>query len=117
MDKSLYEVLASLCKSKGITAYRMCKDLELQPSLMTDLKAGRRKGVSADTASKIANYFNVSLDYLLSKEKAKEDDRLAEYLEELRNREEMRMLFDLAKGASKEDVEKAVRIIEALSKK
>lgn len=42
-----------------------------------------------------------------------EDEELTEYLEELKNRPEMRMLFSLTKGATKEDVEKAVRIIEA----
>ena len=39
-----------------------------------------------------------------------------EYLEELKNRPEMRMLFSLAKGATKEDIEQAVKIIEALKK-
>ena len=43
-----------------------------------------------------------------------EDKVLNEYLEELKNRSEMRMLFKLAKGATKEEVEKAVKIIEAL---
>lgn len=46
---------------------------------------------------------------------SKEDDELREYLEELKNRDEMRMLFKLAKNATKEDVEKAVKIIEALT--
>lgn len=46
--------------------------------------------------------------------KLTDDEELQEYLEELKNRSEMRMLFSLAKGATKEDVEKAVKIIEAL---
>ena len=37
-----------------------------------------------------------------------------EYLEELRTRPEMKMLFQLTKDATKEDVEKAVRVIEAM---
>ena len=32
----------------------------------------------------------------------------------LRTRPEMKMMFQLAKGATKEDVEKAVRVIEAM---
>lgn len=44
------------------------------------------------------------------------DVELGEYLEMLRNRSECRMLFSLAKEATKEDVEKAVAIIEALRK-
>jgi len=45
-----------------------------------------------------------------------QDPELTAYLEELRTRPEMRMLFSVAKGASKADVEKAVAIIEALRK-
>lgn len=45
-----------------------------------------------------------------------DDPNLTSYLEELRTRPEMRMLFSVAKGATKEDVEKAVAIIEALRK-
>ena len=41
-----------------------------------------------------------------------EDDELTEYLNELHKRPEMKMLFKVAKKASKEDVEKAVKIIE-----
>lgn len=41
-------------------------------------------------------------------------DELLEYLEQLKNRPEMRMLFSLAKGATKEDVDKAIAIIKAL---
>lgn len=45
-----------------------------------------------------------------------DDEELTEYLEILKNRPEIRMLFQLSKDATKEDVEKAVRIIEALRK-
>jgi hypothetical protein len=41
---------------------------------------------------------------------------VVELLTELRDRPEMRMLFKLAKGATREDVEQAVKIIEALRK-
>lgn len=42
------------------------------------------------------------------------DTILNDFLEELKNREECRMLFSLTKGATKEDVMRAVAIIEAL---
>ena len=44
------------------------------------------------------------------------DPELTEYLEELRTRDEMRMLFSITKGATKEDVMRTVAIIEALSR-
>ena len=42
----LYNNIVSLCESKGITGYRMCKEIGIQPSILTDLKMGRkdRKG-------------------------------------------------------------------------
>lgn len=65
---SLYNALVELCEHKGITPYRMCKDTGIQPSVMTDLKMGRRRTVKAETAAKLANYFHVSVEYLLGNE-------------------------------------------------
>lgn len=46
----------------------MCKDTGVQPSVMTDLKMGRRQTVKAETAARLAAYFGVSVDYLLGNE-------------------------------------------------
>ena len=51
----LYHILAHLCEKRQITPYRMCKDTGIQPSVMTDLKMGRRKTVKAETAARLAN--------------------------------------------------------------
>ena len=118
---NLYNVIAQLCETKGISGYRLCKEIGIQPSILTDLKVGRRNGVTAITAQKIASYFGVSVGYLLSEEEKEKplingDEELTEYVEMLKNRPECRMLFQLSKNATKEDVEAAVRIIEALRK-
>ena len=55
----LYHILAQLCNQHQITPYRMCKDTGIQPSVMTDLKKGRRQTVKAETAARLANYFGV----------------------------------------------------------
>lgn len=65
---NLYERLDALCKERGIKGARMCRDLGISKSLMTDLKSGRKKTVNADTAQKIASYFEVSVGYLLGEE-------------------------------------------------
>ena len=62
---NLYETIQTLCQQKDIRPGRMCADLHISRGLMTDLKMGRKKTVSADTAQKIANYFGVSVGYLL----------------------------------------------------
>ena len=62
---NLYETIQSLCKEKGIRPGRLCDDLGLSRGLMTDLKMGRKKGLSAATAQRIAAYLGVSVSTLL----------------------------------------------------
>ena len=64
----LYENIAGLCTDRGITAYKLCTDLGMRNSVISDLKTGRKKGLNAETLSKIADYFGVSVDYLLGNE-------------------------------------------------
>ncbi len=118
---TFYERVIELSAQKGVSGSRVCLELGLSKSTLSDIKAGRKKGVSAETAQKFANYFGVTVGYLLGEEEKdkpliNEDEELTEYVEMLKNRPECRMLFQLSKNATKEDVEAAVRIIEALRK-
>ena len=70
--------------------------------------------IPSDKIEAIAKALDTTPAYLMGWNENNADSELQEYLEELKNRPEMRMLFSLAKGATKEDVEKAVKIIEAL---
>ena len=74
---TLYERIADLCDQRGIKGYRLCKDIEIQPSILTDLKNGRKKGISTDYAVRIATYFGVSVDYLLGNEAETEQKKIA----------------------------------------
>lgn len=68
---TLYERIVALCKKKGITASKMCLELGLSKSTMSDMKSGRKKGLSTDNAQKIADYFDVPVGYLLTGEEKK----------------------------------------------
>ena len=61
----LYENIIALCEKKGIKGGKMCSDLGLSKGLLSDLKSGRRSGVSAVTAQRIASYFDISVGMLL----------------------------------------------------
>ena len=65
---NLYKTIAELCEAKGIKGGKLCTDIGISKGLLTDLKMGRRTGVSAVTAQKIASYFGVSVGYLLGEE-------------------------------------------------
>lgn len=80
---SLYERLKSLCEQRGITGYKMCKDCDVQPSIVTDLKMGRRKGLRADTAARIAAYFGVTVDYLLGNDDSPAQDQTPAHVDAL----------------------------------
>lgn len=115
-----YDIFLQLCDEKGVKPTRVALDLGYSKNAATKWKTGSIPSGAA--LQKLADYFGVSVDYLLGNEEKTSadtlsaDDELAIYLDELKNRKEMRMLFKLASGATKEDVEKAVAIIEALSK-
>ena len=66
--ESLFDRIQSLCEEKGIRPGRLCNELGISRSVMTDLKMGRKKTVNAETAQKIAGFLGVSVGYLLGQE-------------------------------------------------
>ena len=115
----LYNRIYELCQDEGISIGKMCKDLSISRGNLTELKMERIKTLKTENLTKISEYFGVSVDYLLGKEQKEkplvnDDEELTEYLEQLRTRPELKMMFQLTKDATKEDVEKAVKVIEAM---
>ena len=49
----LYEKISQLCEQRGVTRYKMCKEIGMQPSILTDLKMGRQSGLSASKNAKV----------------------------------------------------------------
>ena len=103
---------------RGKTQNDLVRDLEITASTVSDWANGK-KYPRVDKMQMLADYFGILKSDLTEEHQESEltdDIELQEYLEELKNRSEMRMLFSLAKGATKEDVMQAVKIIEALQK-
>jgi len=131
----MYKRINSLCKEKGTNVTAMCKALNVARSSLSELNRGRTKSLSYDYISKIANYFNVNPDYIAGKTEQKEkpaqnvqvrdendnivvlDKETRDLIDSLRSKPEMKMLFSVSKGATKEDIIRTVKIIEALKDK
>ena len=64
----LYSNIHALCEKEGIKNGTLCANIGIRRSFLSELKAGRTKSLSAEVLSKIAAYFNVSVDYLLTGE-------------------------------------------------
>lgn len=76
---TLYENIIHLCELRGIKGGKMCVDLGISKSLLSDLKAGRKRSINMDTAEKIAKYFDVPVGALLSDSSETQGQKLADY--------------------------------------
>ena len=116
----LYDRIERLCDDRDLSVTELCRRAGVSRAALSDLKMGRKQGLSAQSLTKIAASLDITVDRLLGKEPdplINEDPELTEYLQMLKTRPECRMLFQLSKDASREDVEASVRIIEALRNK
>jgi len=108
---SIYERITKLCNEKDITGYRLAKDLGLSPGFITDLKSGRLKGMSAVKANKVANYFGVTVDYLLNGEEKTPDTDSVERKED----EQLKLADSLFESLSEEDRTLALAFLKKLA--
>lgn len=113
----LYKNIKDLCETRGVSVSKMCVDIGVSKSLMSNLKNHRAESLSAKSIEKIANYLGCSTDELFVGQKEKPattGDELAEYLEDLRERPETRALLEASRGMTKEQVEKMADFARAL---
>jgi transcriptional regulator with XRE-family HTH domain len=106
--------LKELRIGNDLSQSELAENLGIAQNTLSQYENGKREPDIA-TLNIIANYFGVTTDYLIGRNII-EDEELTEYLQELKSRPEMKMLFKLSKNATKEDIEKTVKIIEALKK-
>lgn len=92
---NLYENIHALCKERKITPGGLCGELGFRRSVLSDLKNGRKKSLDTTTLIKIAEYFGVSVDYLLTGEETKN----APTPEDKRNIDEQKLKVAFFRGA------------------
>ena len=110
------ETLSRRRRERGLTQAELGARLGISKSAVSMYECGNREP-ELDLLRAMADLFGVSESVLLGRPEndlVNADPELTEYLQQLRDRPELRMLFSLTKNATKQDVEAAVRIIEAL---
>ena len=115
-----YDIFTKLCAEFDVKPCPMLESIGIKKSAASNWKSRKTKPTNTNL-QKIADYFGVTVEYLKGDTEPKKplvnnDEELTDYLQELKDREEMRMLFSVTKTCTKEEVEQAVRIIEALRK-
>ena len=106
-----FEIVKDLCEKQGISLNTLEEKLELGKNSFYGLK---RNQPSAERLQQIADYFNVSTDYLLGRTEnpniAKDGDASAPL--DLRDIAAQSMLFD-GKPLSEEDIDFITAVLEA----
>lgn len=119
--QKMYEIFEQLLQSRGISAYKFCKETGISQSTISTWKA-KRNLISGEIAKKIADYFSVSIDFLTTgKEKEGEkyylNEETAKAAQEIFENKKLRVLFDAARDATPEDLETTYNMLMALKKK
>ena len=74
----MYEVFEQLLQKRGVTSYKVVKEAGVTQTALSNWKAGRSTPTTK-TLQKIADYFGVTVDYLISgKNDSSEDVRETE---------------------------------------
>lgn len=108
MDKSV-EIFEKLRSSKGVTYKEIAQKTGLDASTLSCWVKGKYMPKN-DKLKKIADYFNVSLEYLLGEQKTPSkdgywlDEETAKMAQEIFENKELRLLFNSAKDCKPEDL-------------
>jgi transcriptional regulator with XRE-family HTH domain len=83
LNNPAYERIKSLIKLKNTTAKQVLSDLGLNAGFFADRNHKGRTAFSSDTIVKFAEYFDVSIDYLLGTPQKKEPLREDEVVQRI----------------------------------
>ena len=117
---TMYERIESLRKNVGLSQGKLEKELGFSNGSISKWK---NSTPTPDRLQKIADYFNVSVDYLITGEQKEGGE--AYYLNEettkmaqsIFENKELRMLFDAAQDASPDDLQTVHSMLLALKRK
>lgn len=118
----LSERLTQVAMEKQLSTRDIANATGTSKSAIQRYLSGERENVPVSFVQAFARAYNVDASYLMGWTndrrgvQAEAEDEVWELREQLRRRPEMRMLFMASKNAKKEDLLRAVRIIEALKR-
>ena len=104
----MVEIIKNLCKERGITIPTVEKACGLKPSTIYKWD---QSIPAVDKVKAVADYFGVSIGYLLGAAEDQPDPELSLAIRAAEKRPELRVLFSLGSKATKEDVEAIIRLL------
>ena len=111
------ERIKELRKEKGISVEMLAEAIGKDRATIYRYESKAIEDMPTSILEPLATALGTTPAYLMGWDEApdfEQDDEIQEYLEQLKTRPEMKMLFKVSKNSSKEEIEKTVKIIEAL---
>ncbi|WP_420544255.1 helix-turn-helix domain-containing protein [Tepidanaerobacter acetatoxydans] len=116
--------IKTLREREGLTQIEFAKILNISNTTLSQYESGQRVP-SDEIKTKIADFFGVTIDFLLGRtdtptpadkisESVSDDPELAKFWDELKEREDLQLLFKQTREMSPEDIKKIIRIIKAI---
>ena len=118
----MYEVFEQLLQKYNVTSYKVSKETGVTQTALSNWKSGRSTPTTK-TLQKIADYFGVTIDYLMTGEEKEDSGKYylnedtAEIAQAVFENKDLRVLFDAAKDASPEDLKTTYDMLMALKRK
>lgn len=127
-NAEIVEIMRKKCKEKGLSLTKLEEKLGYGNGRLSKW-AGAKRPMSKKIICEVAEALDVSTMELAGEavelpgmataskpveSSAPDNDSLWEYLDQLRTRSEMRMLFSVTKDATKSQVEAIVKFVEAM---
>ena len=117
----MYEIFQELLEKSGLKPFDVSKATGISSSTLTDWKMGRSTP-KQDKMQKIADYFGVSLEYLMTGnekngEKYYLNEETSQIAQDIFENKELRLLFDSARDAEPEDLKAVHDMLLALKRK
>lgn len=110
-----YDVFEKLCEQRGITPYRVSKETGVSTAALSSWKTGRY-APKTDKLQLIADYFGVSMEYLMTGEEPRfyEDDETAQLAQKILTSPDLRALMQAAEDSTPEDMQMVADILKRM---
>lgn len=110
----MYRIYADLRDDRGLSDYSVAKQTGVGRSTLSDWKTGKHIP-NKDNLKKIADFFNVSIDYLMTGATGDDyysDPNTARIAQEVFNNPDLKILFDAARDSRPEDIQMAADMLK-----